>query len=92
VKVVKSLGSVDFVVSRGGALLGTTGINFHIKVGRAALEGNFDVTSGGPHYGKMLEVNVKLSLCLTNEELRHEGVWGSRCIDPHFPDLGTRSR
>jgi hypothetical protein len=31
---------------------------------------------------------VKLSLCLTNEALRHEGVWGSGCIDPHF-DLGS---
>jgi hypothetical protein len=27
---------------------------------------------------------VKLSLCLINEALRHEGVWGSRCIDPCF--------
>jgi hypothetical protein len=32
---------------------------------------------------------VKLSLCLTNLALRHEGVWGSQCIDPHFLDLGT---
>jgi hypothetical protein len=32
---------------------------------------------------------VKLSLCLTNEALRHEGVWGSGCIEPHFLDLGT---
>jgi hypothetical protein len=29
---------------------------------------------------------VKLSLCLTNEALRQEGVWGSGCIDPHFLD------
>jgi hypothetical protein len=28
-----------------------------------------------------------LSLCLTNEALRHEGVWGSGCIDQHFLDL-----
>jgi hypothetical protein len=27
---------------------------------------------------------VKLSLCLTEEELCHEGVWGSGCIDPYF--------
>jgi hypothetical protein len=27
--------------------------------------------------------------CLTNQELRHEGVWGSGGIDQHFPDLGT---
>jgi hypothetical protein len=26
---------------------------------------------------------VKLSICLTNEGLRHEGVWGSGCTDPH---------
>jgi hypothetical protein len=32
---------------------------------------------------------VKLSLCLTNLALRHESVWGSGCIDPHFLDLGT---
>jgi hypothetical protein len=31
---------------------------------------------------------VKLSLCLTNDALRHEGVWGSRCTDSHFLDLG----
>jgi hypothetical protein len=24
----------------------------------------------------------KLSLCLTNQALRHEDVWGSGCIDP----------
>jgi hypothetical protein len=29
-------------------------------------------------------VKVKLSLCLINEALRHEGVRGSRCIDPCF--------
>jgi hypothetical protein len=34
-------------------------------------------------------VKVKLSLCLTNEVLRHEGVWGRGCIDPRFLDLGT---
>jgi hypothetical protein len=33
---------------------------------------------------------VKLSLCLTNRALRHEGVWGcSGCIDPNFLNLGT---
>jgi hypothetical protein len=35
---------------------------------------------------------VKLSLCFTNEALRHEDVWGSGCIDPHFLDLGTSLR
>jgi hypothetical protein len=32
---------------------------------------------------------VKLSLCLTNQALRHEDVWGSGHIDPHILDLGT---
>jgi hypothetical protein len=32
---------------------------------------------------------VKLSLCLTNSALRHEGVGGSGCIDPCLLDLGT---
>jgi hypothetical protein len=27
-----------------------------------------------------------------NYALRHEGVWGSGCIDPHFLDLGTSWR
>jgi hypothetical protein len=34
------------------------------------------------------KVKVKLSLCLTNYPLRHEGVWGSGCIDPRILDLG----
>jgi hypothetical protein len=29
-------------------------------------------------------IKVKLSVCLTNEALRHEGVWGSGRIGPHF--------
>jgi hypothetical protein len=32
---------------------------------------------------------VKLSLCLTNQALRHEGVWGNAYIDLRFLDLGT---
>jgi hypothetical protein len=44
-----------------------------------------DIYSGGK------KVNVKLSPSLTNKALRHEGVWGSGCIDPHFLDLGTSS-
>jgi hypothetical protein len=39
-----------------------------------------------------LTINCKLSLCLTNWALRHEGVWGSGCTDPHFFDLGTSWR
>jgi hypothetical protein len=35
---------------------------------------------------------VKFSLCLTNQALLHEGVWGSGCIDPYFLDLGTSWR
>jgi hypothetical protein len=26
------------------------------------------------------------------EDITHEGVWGSGCIDPHFLDLGTSWR
>jgi hypothetical protein len=37
-------------------------------------------------------INVKLSLSLTNWALRHEGVWGSWCIDPLFLDLDTSWR
>jgi hypothetical protein len=35
---------------------------------------------------------VKLSLCLSNNTLCQEGVWGSGCIDPHFLDLDTSWR
>jgi hypothetical protein len=35
---------------------------------------------------------VKFFLCLTNWALRHEGVWGSGCIDSHFLDLGSSWR
>jgi hypothetical protein len=34
-------------------------------------------------------VSWLMSLCLTNEALRHEGVWGSGSVDPHFLYLGT---
>jgi hypothetical protein len=37
-------------------------------------------------------VKVKLSMCLTNYALLHEGVWGSGCTDPHFLDLVTSWR
>jgi hypothetical protein len=40
-------------------------------------------------YQVKVKGKVKLSLCLTNSALRHEDVWGSGCIDPHFLDLGT---
>jgi hypothetical protein len=35
---------------------------------------------------------VKLSLCLTNQAQRHEGVWGSGYINPRVLDLGTSWR
>jgi hypothetical protein len=35
---------------------------------------------------------TQLSLCLTNQALRHEGVRGSGYIDPYFLDLGTSQR
>jgi hypothetical protein len=38
------------------------------------------------------KVKVNLSLCLTNDALRHEDVWGSGCIDPQFLDFGTSWR
>jgi hypothetical protein len=34
-------------------------------------------------------LKVKLSLCLTNYALDHEGIWGSGCIDPRLFDLST---
>jgi hypothetical protein len=58
-----------------------------------------NITLGqGPETSKTKSViyvkgkKVKLSLCLTNYALRHEGVWESGCIDPHFLDLGTSWR
>jgi hypothetical protein len=51
---------------------------------------------GGRNVGQkrieVREVGKKLSLCLTNQALRHEGVWGSGYIDPHLLDLGTSWR
>jgi hypothetical protein len=35
---------------------------------------------------------LKLSLCLINQALRHEDVWGSGGIDPCFLDLSTSWR
>jgi hypothetical protein len=43
-------------------------------------------------YYNKTEVKVKLSLYLTNKLLRHEGVWGSGYLDPHFLDVGTSWR
>jgi hypothetical protein len=37
-------------------------------------------------------VKVKMYLYVTNLALRHEGVWGSGYIDPHFLDFGTSWR
>jgi hypothetical protein len=40
----------------------------------------------------MRSINVKLSLFLTNYAPRHEGIWRSGCIDPHFLDLSSSWR
>jgi hypothetical protein len=40
----------------------------------------------------LTKANVKLSQYLTNQALRHEGVWGNGCIDPCFLFLGTSWR
>jgi hypothetical protein len=55
----------------------------HVRVIKLCLIQNVRIT---------ILVKVKLSLCLTNLALRHEDVWGSGCIDPHFLDLGTSWR
>jgi hypothetical protein len=34
---------------------------------------------------------VKLSLCLTNQALCHEGLLGSGCMDPLILDLGIKA-
>jgi hypothetical protein len=41
------------------------------------------------HFMQICKGKVKQSLCLTNSALRHGGVCGSGCINPHFLDLGT---
>jgi hypothetical protein len=38
----------------------------------------------------ILLAKVNLSLCLTNQKLRHEDVWKNQFIDPHILNLGTR--
>jgi hypothetical protein len=43
--------------------------------------------SGQPVSQLRFKPKVKLSLCLTNQD-----VWWSGCIDPHFLDLGTSWR
>jgi hypothetical protein len=45
-------------------------------------------TVSRPALGK---VQVNLCLCLTNQTLRYEGVWGSGCIDLRIPDLSIRT-
>jgi hypothetical protein len=43
---------------------------------------------------KLLCTMISVSILTTGKVklLRHEGVWGSGCIDPHFLDLGTSRR
>jgi hypothetical protein len=43
-------------------------------------------------YGTRFTQKVKLPLCLTNYALRHEGVWGSGCIDQRVLYLGPSWR
>jgi hypothetical protein len=38
------------------------------------------------------DTEVKLSLCLTDQALRHEDIMGNGCIDPYFCGLGTSWR
>jgi hypothetical protein len=45
----------------------------------------------GDFYVFLVAYKLKLSLCLINYALRHDGVWG-RCIDSRFLDLGTSWR
>jgi hypothetical protein len=46
--------------------------------------------------GKLMAVferkKIKLSLYLSNQALRHKGLWGSGCTETHFLDLGTSWR
>lgn len=32
----------------------------------------------------LLQVKVKFSLCLTNQAMCHENIWGSGCTNPHI--------
>jgi hypothetical protein len=63
-------------------------IIFQIKITFRVCHAFYYLCNLGKNRGK----KVKLSLCLTNQALRHDGVWGSGCIDPHFLDLGTSWR
>jgi hypothetical protein len=47
------------------------------------------ICATGMFWTNSKKVKVKLSPCLTKSALRHEGVGGSGCIDPHFLDLGS---
>jgi hypothetical protein len=70
---------------------------FEAKVLRNRFGSKINKVASGKHRLKAYEnrikgIKVKLSLCLTNQALRHEGVWGSGCLDPQFLDLGTSWR
>jgi hypothetical protein len=41
----------------------------------------------GGRSAEWTQLDSMLSMCLINETLRHEGVWGSGCIEPHLLDL-----
>jgi hypothetical protein len=60
--------------------------DLNLKHSKCAL-GSICNTENGSLYS--YKSKVKLSLCLTNQALCHEGVWGNGCIDPHFLEFGT---
>jgi hypothetical protein len=66
----------------------TSGFFDGIHTFKEVKSGLWHISSKYPPELLKVKVKVMLSMCLTNKALRHEGVWGSGCIDPHFLDLG----
>jgi hypothetical protein len=58
------------------------------KLMQAGFEVLTAVVTNSTVFWDMTPCKITLSLCLTNKTICHEGVWGSRCIDPSFLDLG----
>jgi hypothetical protein len=58
--------------------------SFHTFILRKRGDAILTYDRGGDYTALTWKVKINLSLCLTNSALLHEGVWGSRCIDPHF--------
>jgi hypothetical protein len=63
---------------------------FILKIGLLGEE--FELSTNNFMFVYVKKVKVKVSLCLINEALLHEDVWGRGCIDPCFLDLGTSWR